>query len=129
MFSFLLGNPNCGAEQGGSTRKYDAYAHHVQCSAGGCQVVEIRRLFMPVDYRIDPGIPGQKGVITAFCFQNGEERCPDWVDQSINLRSEQGQSPQRTGLLMSYQPLALHQNYRIEELAKMVNLAVSSPAS
>jgi hypothetical protein len=117
VFVFVLGNPNCGTPQGGSTIKYDAYANRVQCGISGCEVVDIRRIYMPVDYRNDPGIPGQKGVITAFCFQNGEARCPDWVDQSINLRSDSTESVvTQEKTVFSYTPLKSGQRYTATEL-------------
>jgi len=108
VFAYVLRNPNCGKPAGGNTRKYNAYAHHFECSIFSCKIVDRRQVFLLIDYRRDPGIPGQKGAITAYCDKG--VRCPDWVDQSINvLRS--GDGP-RTA--WSYEPMSQQRKYKPE---------------
>lgn len=117
VFAFIVHNPDCGRLQGGTTQKYDAYAHRIECSLLGCEVTDIRHVWLSVDRRalypseISPedrrkNISGQKGVITAFC--EGEIRCADWVDRAINLRAARGRDEHAT---WSYKPLSKGRKY------------------
>lgn len=119
VFAFIIRNPDCGHLQGGTTQRYDAYAHRIECGLLGCEVTDIRHVWLAVDRRplfpseISPEdrrahrtISGQKGVITAFC--EGEIRCADWVDRAINLRAARGRDEHVT---WSYTPLSKGRKY------------------
>jgi hypothetical protein len=123
-FAFIVRNPDCGRLQGGTTQKYDAYAHRIECGLLGCQVTDIRHVWLSVDRRAlypseissedrraNRTISGQKGVITAFC--EGEIRCPTWVDHAINLPAARGRDEHVT---WSYKPLSKDHKYRPGEV-------------
>lgn len=112
VFSFILRNPNCGRPVGGNARKCSAYAHCFECSIFSCKLVDRRKVFLVIDYRNDPGIPGQKGAITAYC--ENEVRCADWVDRSINLRLRSGGEQGRTA--WSYEPMNQKRSYKPAEV-------------
>ena len=102
---FVVRNPNGGTAQNGSTRRvYNAWAHRIKCYVGiFCRVVDRREVKVAVDSRYDHHAKGQKGVITGYC-ENPDRalRCPDWVDQSLNVQTLQGGKQAAEGLTLSY---------------------------
>jgi hypothetical protein len=111
VFAYIIRNPNCGSPQSDTTRRYEAYAHLISCGLLSCEVAEIRRVFLVVNYRNDPKIPGQKGVITAFC--ENQVRCADWVDRSINLPLAGGKNQHAS---WAYKPLSKEHKYKPGEV-------------
>jgi hypothetical protein len=115
VFSYVLRNPNCGTPVGGHTRKYNAYAHLFRCSILSCEIVARKQVFLLVDYRNDPSIPGQKGAITAYC--ENQTRCDNWVDRSINLMRGGGEG-ERTA--WSYKPMSQERTYKPDALPSVL---------
>jgi hypothetical protein len=112
VFAFIIGNPDCGTLQNDkTTRRYDAYAHRIECGFLTCEITDIRHVFLTVNYRHDVHARGQKGVITAFCEH--EEPCANWVDQAINLPAIKGKGEHAS---WSYNRLSKARKYKPREV-------------
>lgn len=83
----IIQNPN-GGELQGEARVYRGFAQRFRCDVSGrCTEVERIPLKAVVDFRNDPNMGGQKGVITAYC-EYGRDDCPSWVNNVQNVAPE-----------------------------------------
>ena len=81
----ILKNPNGGEQDGPTSRRYFGFAQRFSCDISGrCTEVERIRLKAVVEFRDDPSMGGQKGVITAYC-EYGRPDCPSWVNNVRNV--------------------------------------------
>lgn len=80
----IIKNPD-GGELQGTARVYRGFAQRFRCDISGrCTEVERIPLKAVVDFRNDPNMLGQKGVITAHCT-HGPVECPSWVNDVRNV--------------------------------------------
>lgn len=80
----IIKNPNSGDLQG-TARVYRGFAQRFRCDISGrCTEVERIPLKAVVEFRNDPNMLGQKGVITAHCT-HGPLECPSWVNNVRNV--------------------------------------------
>ena len=76
---------SAGSPAGGESREYTGFAQRFSCDISGrCTEVERIPLRAIVDFRRDPALNGQKGVITAYC-NHGPLECPSWVSNVANV--------------------------------------------
>lgn len=83
---FVLQSPQ--KVQQGLQATYTAYANENICDVDSCtaiNVIEVRGVYDSQAPDLYYGYPtgGQIGLLTMYCVQGGQVRCPDWVTTSL----------------------------------------------